>query len=344
MDKETLSNYGWIVILVLILAVLLALATPFGNFIAGAFKATYAGFGMVGDNALGIVIPGSDKEEIDTNTQTFVPGLYQTGTITKYQSGEDVSALLITPWDELVSNGVIHVDNRAVYTVCDLDTGTNSSSNALSGDLIMPEDGSVTALGNFDMNNYVGNMAFTQCTELTGISIPDSITVISDAAFMYCEKLNTVKFIGNPQVKKFGMYAFGLTPIQGIEIPNSVTDIGMAAFSGCSNLSSVTIPESISVINPYVFHGCTKLTNVNIPSSLTAIEREAFNSCSELTNITLPSELSTIGEYVFANCTKLSNITYIGSTNKWNTANIAHNWNTNIPATAVHCSDGDVTL
>ena len=118
----------------------------------------------------------------------------------------------------------------------------------------------------------------------------------------------------------------------------------MAAFSGCSNLSSVTIPESISVINPYVFHGCTKLTNVNLPSSLTAIEREAFNSCSELTNITLPSELSTIGEYVFANCTKLSNITYRGSTNKWNTANIAHNWNTNIPATAVHCSDGDVTL
>ena len=44
MDKETLSNYGWIVILVLILAVMIALATPFGNFIAGAIKSTTAGF------------------------------------------------------------------------------------------------------------------------------------------------------------------------------------------------------------------------------------------------------------------------------------------------------------
>ena len=62
MDKETLSNYGWIVILVLILSVLLALATPFGNFIAGAIKATYAGFGMVGENALGIAIPGAKPD------------------------------------------------------------------------------------------------------------------------------------------------------------------------------------------------------------------------------------------------------------------------------------------
>ena len=43
MDKETLSNYGWIVICVLVLAVMLALATPFGTFIADGFKATYTG-------------------------------------------------------------------------------------------------------------------------------------------------------------------------------------------------------------------------------------------------------------------------------------------------------------
>ena len=55
MDKNTLSNYGWIVICTLVLAVMLALATPFGEFIAGAFKATYAGFGNVTDNALAVI-------------------------------------------------------------------------------------------------------------------------------------------------------------------------------------------------------------------------------------------------------------------------------------------------
>ena len=63
MDKETLSHYGWIVILVLILAVLLALASPFGNFIAEGFKATYVGFFQTGENALGIIIPGSETKE-----------------------------------------------------------------------------------------------------------------------------------------------------------------------------------------------------------------------------------------------------------------------------------------
>lgn len=55
MDKQTLSNYGWIVVLTLILAVLLALASPLGSFIAGAFKATYAGFDMAAGNALNVI-------------------------------------------------------------------------------------------------------------------------------------------------------------------------------------------------------------------------------------------------------------------------------------------------
>ena len=72
MDKETLSNYGWIVIAVLVLVVMIALATPFGNFIATAVKSTTAGFFNVGKNALnntGLIViedqefdvPGSDE-------------------------------------------------------------------------------------------------------------------------------------------------------------------------------------------------------------------------------------------------------------------------------------------
>lgn len=47
MDKNTLSNYGWIVVCVLVLSVMLALATPFGRFIATGFEATYTGFAHV---------------------------------------------------------------------------------------------------------------------------------------------------------------------------------------------------------------------------------------------------------------------------------------------------------
>lgn len=43
MDKETLSNYGWVVICVLVLVVMIALATPFGKYIADAVKHTTQG-------------------------------------------------------------------------------------------------------------------------------------------------------------------------------------------------------------------------------------------------------------------------------------------------------------
>ena len=52
MDKETLSNYGWVVICVLVLVVMIALATPFGNFIAQAVKGTTEALFGASQNAL----------------------------------------------------------------------------------------------------------------------------------------------------------------------------------------------------------------------------------------------------------------------------------------------------
>ena len=69
MDKETLSNYGWIVICVLVLAVMIALAGPFGTFVANAVKSTTAGLFGVNQNALdaaGIVI-GDQEFQCDHN-------------------------------------------------------------------------------------------------------------------------------------------------------------------------------------------------------------------------------------------------------------------------------------
>ena len=67
MDKETLSNYGWIVICVMVMAVMLAFASPFGNFIAGAIKSTTQGLFDTNQNALdsaGIEIMQQEFEEM----------------------------------------------------------------------------------------------------------------------------------------------------------------------------------------------------------------------------------------------------------------------------------------
>ena len=52
MDKQTLSHYGWIVIVVLVLAVMLAFATPFGTYVGDAVVATTKGFGSITEHNL----------------------------------------------------------------------------------------------------------------------------------------------------------------------------------------------------------------------------------------------------------------------------------------------------
>lgn len=70
MDKNTLSHYGWIVVLILILSVLLALATPFGLFVARGFEATYVAFTMGDYEGLGNLIDEAGGNE---HTAVIIP-------------------------------------------------------------------------------------------------------------------------------------------------------------------------------------------------------------------------------------------------------------------------------
>ena len=55
MDKNTLSNYGWIVIAVLVLSVMIALATPFGKFVKTGVENTTQGLFETSEKAMNIV-------------------------------------------------------------------------------------------------------------------------------------------------------------------------------------------------------------------------------------------------------------------------------------------------
>ena len=168
------------------------------------------------------------------------------------------------------------------------------------GELSKMEAAKVTDLGwgflrkpitSFDELQYfvgltsIRDHAFSECTGLTSITIPNSVTTIGTGAFDGC------------------------TGLTSITIPNSVTTIGSCAFSGCTGLTSITIPNSVTSIGGYAFSECTGLTSITIPNSVTTIGKYAFSECTGLTSITIPNSVTTIGEYAFSVCTGLTSIT-----------------------------------
>ena len=191
-----------------------------------------------------------------------------------------------------IGNGVINIGTSAFYgcngltsiIVEEENTKYHSKDNCLIDteakilmlgcqNSVIPNDGSVTS---------IGSSAFSGCSGLMSVTIPDSVTSIGSSAFNGCGGL------------------------MSIIIPDSVTSIGDSAFFGCSGLTSITIPDSVTNIGNSVFYGCSGLTSITIPDSVTRIGTYAFSGCSGLTSIIIPDSVTSIENYVFDDCGKVT--------------------------------------
>lgn len=142
-----------------------------------------------------------------------------------------------------------------------------------SGEVKIPE--SVTYSGNTYSVTSIGYDAFSECSSLTSVEIPNSVTSIGTYAFSDCSRLTSVT-IGN-SVTSIGAYAFrNCSRLTYVEIPNSVISIEYGTFYNCSSLTSVKIPNSVTSIGSSTFRDCSSLTSIEIPNSVTCIDDGAF--------------------------------------------------------------------
>ena len=154
----------------------------------------------------------------------------------------------------------------------------------------------------------IGDFAFSSCSGLTSVSIPEGVTSIDTGAFQGCSSLTSVSI---PEgVTSIGNGAFkGCSSLTSVSIPEGVASIGTYAFSDCSSLTSVTIPEGVTSIDSYAFQGCSSLTSVTIPEGVMSIDRYAFQGCSSLTSVTIPEGVTSIGDSAFSGCSSLTSVT-----------------------------------
>lgn len=85
------------------------------------------------------------------------------------------------------------------------------------------------------------------------------------------------------------------------------------------------------------------ITDIELPN-VKIIGDQAFSNCQSLTSITIPNSVTEIGWGVFNGCTSLTSITFDGTKKQWGKIQLGDDWNRFVPATVIHCTDGDVEI
>jgi len=223
---------------------------------------------------------------------------------------------------------IIEEGNTSLRVIgnCLINTRTKTLIASCRDGAVIPDDGSVTAIGKYAFNYYkgskeltipacitsIGEFAFMRCTAIKSVRLDENISFVGDMAFFY-SSIERV-YVGKPQNVGYAVFS-RCESMTDAEIYINPVD---SMFHFCTKLTRVTLGSDITKIDNYAFGDCTSLKEIMLPDGITEIGASAFNGCG-MTGIVLPSKLVRIGAWAFAE-SKLTSIVFPESLE-----NIEHN-------------------
>lgn len=161
---------------------------------------------------------------------------------------------------------------------------------------------------------------FSNCPNITSITIPDSVTVIYSDAFNGCTGLLNLYVDSNSEsfLSKDGIlydkpgsslvkYPQGRAD-KSFTVPDFVTTVSKYAFYDCNLIEEVIIGDNVTTLQDFAFYNANALKNISIGKGIKCIDWYTFGYCSALESIFIPSNITYLDDRAFTGCTKLAEI------------------------------------
>lgn len=305
-----------------------------------------------------------------TDTEIFIPPTHEGKDVTKivhnaFSDNTDMTSIYIPESVNTIEHGpfsgctslesITVAEGNEIYQSVDNCLIATRTKTLIAGckNSDIPDDGSVTK---------IGQSAFSGCSGLESIEIPDGVTEIGRAAFIDCSSLNEIELPDSLlNIQTHAFYNSGLTSIR---IPAAVNEIAPNAFDSCDQLvyfsvdsentkykakdgkyliqdqtliraftndRDVSINESIGItaIGPWAFTNCSALKSIKLPEGVVSIGKNAFANCNFLEYVTIPKTVIKIDTSIFDSSPSVSfvEIHFAGSEDDWDKIEKADGWN-----------------
>lgn len=273
MDKNSLSQYGWVVIIIIILGILIGLSLPYADFI---FDNTNSLADSLSNTSN--LIFTSDNFTLDDVAPQF----------TNYSIEEINSNDLVFGIGKTKSEYVVATFNENYTEVTITKNGDNSDG------LMM----------DFSEENP-SPMTIHKESIMSAIIQPLCVN-LGDYAFYDCQGLLDISFSDNEHFLEFGDYTFfNCLSLTNIIVPESINAMGSHCFYNCESIIDFVVPEGVTKLARYIFTNCILLENITVHDDIASIDSYAFDNCKSLKSFDTPEKLSSVGSYVFRYCVSL---------------------------------------